>query len=98
MTPLFALLGAACLVNLAVSVLVIRSRLYSPVQKLLQCLLLWLIPILGPVGIWAFLRAQHRWEKYDTRAFPEPSEKMVVVEINDAINDSAGVGADGGGD
>jgi hypothetical protein len=97
-TPFLALLGAACLINLAISVLVWRSRFYSPAQKLLQCLLVWLVPILGPVGIWAFLRAQHRWETYDTRAYPEPSEKMVVIEIDGTITDSVSAGSNGSGD
>ena len=98
MSTMLALVGVACLVNLIVSVLVIRSHFYSPAQKLAQCAIVWLVPLLGPVAIWSFLRAQYRWKKYDTRAYPEPTKKMVAVEINDAIHDSAGGGAQGGSD
>lgn len=96
-TTLLVLLGIACLMNLAASVAVIRSHFYSPAQKLAQCLIVWLVPILGPVGIWAFLRAQHGWETYDTRAYPERSQKMVAIEINNAINDGFGSGGAHGG-
>lgn len=88
--------GVVCGVNLLVSLMVVRSRFYSLGQKAAQCAIVWLLPILGSVGVWAFLRAQYKWEKHDTRAYPEPSEKMVVVEINDAINDSGGNAGAGG--
>lgn len=83
---LACILGSA---NLMVSFLVARSTFYSPVQKLAQCLIVWLVPILGAVGIWAFLRAQYNWKRYDTRAYPEPSKKMVAVEIENSIHDSS---------
>ncbi len=77
-----ALLGLVLLGNFAVSIQVLRSRYYSTPQMLVQCGIVWLIPILGAVGVWAFLRSQHGWDKYDTRAYPEPSEKMVVTELD----------------
>lgn len=77
-----ALLGLVLIGNLAVSIPVLRSCFYSPRQKLIQCGIVWLMPILGAVGVWAFLRSQHGWEKYDTRAYSEPSEKMVVTELD----------------
>lgn len=97
-TPVYALGCVLGLINLYISIIVIRCPFYSPTQKLAQCLIVWLIPIIGPVGIWSFMRAQYNWQKYDTRAYPEPSQKMVAVEINNAIHDSfpdAG-GSDGG--
>jgi hypothetical protein len=78
----FASLGLVLLGNFAVSILVLRSRYYSTPQKLVQCGIIWFIPILGAVGVWAFLKSQYGWEKYDTRAYPEPSEKMVVAELD----------------
>ncbi|HZE60984.1 MAG TPA: hypothetical protein VE085_10545 [Burkholderiales bacterium] len=93
-----ALLAALVIGNLAVSVALIRCRFYTPLQKLVQAAIVWLIPILGAVGIWSFLRAQYNWEKYDTRAFPEPTQKGVAIEVNNAIHDSFGGGAEGGGD
>ncbi len=92
MNPLVALGVALFLINLYVSILVIRSHFYSGTQKFAQCLIVWLIPIFGPAGIWSFLRAQYKWEKYNTRAYPERSEKMVAAEINNAINDNFGGG------
>jgi hypothetical protein len=98
MNVMLALLGAALLVNLIVSVSVIRSPFYSGTQKLAQCAIVWLVPLLGPVAIWSFLRAQHGWRAYDTRAYPEPTKKMVAVEINDAVIGNLGGGSHGGSD
>lgn len=92
MDSVLVFLGVACLINLIVSVSVVRSQFYSPAQKLAQCAIVWFVPLLGPVAIWSFLRAQYRWKMYDTRAFPERTEKMVAVEINDAIHDNLGGG------
>jgi hypothetical protein len=96
---LLTLLAVLVLANLVVSFQVARSHFYSSTQKFAQCAIVWFIPVLGVVGIWAFLRAQYRWEKYDTRAYPEHSQKMVAVEISNAVLDSFGDGgAHGGGD
>jgi hypothetical protein len=85
--------------NLVVSILVVRSRFYSPFQKWAQCAIVWLIPVLGAVGVWAFLLAQYRWEKYDTRAYPEPSQKMVLAELDSSANGhSVEGGVQGGSD
>lgn len=54
----------------------------SAFQKLAQCSIVWLVPIIGAVGIWAFLRSQYNWNKFDTRAYPEHSEKMVLLELD----------------
>lgn len=78
--------------NCAVSVALVRCHFYSRLQKLAQLAIIWCIPVLGAVGIWAFLRAQYKWEKFDTRAFPEPSEKAVAVEVQNAIHNGLGGG------
>jgi hypothetical protein len=91
---LISVLGA---INLAVSISVIRSPFYSPFQKAAQCAIVWLIPLFGSVAVWAFLRSQHNWEKYDTRAFPEPSEKGVAIEIDHAIHENHGENGEVGG-
>ncbi len=91
-----AVIAAVVIGNLAVSVALIRSRFYTSRQKLAQCAIVWFIPILGAVAVCAFLRAQYNWEKYDTRAFPEPTQKGVAIEVQNAIHDSFGGGADGG--
>lgn len=67
-----------------------HSDFYSSWQKIAQCALVWFIPIIGALGVWAFLRSQYKWEKYDTRAHPEYSEKMVNVEIANEIHDHFG--------
>ena len=91
--------GALVLANLVSSFLVLRSRYYSPGQKLAQCAIVWAIPLAGAVGIWAFLRAQEHADVFDTRAYPEPSQRAMAAEIDNAIHDSfdAGGGGDGGG-
>lgn len=81
---------ALALANLWVSVSVIRSPFYSAGQKIAQCFIVWLIPLFGAVGIWAFLRSQYNWQKYDTRAYPEGSEKGMAVAVQDAIHESGG--------
>ena len=54
----------------------------SSFQKAAQCAVVWLVPIVGAVGIWAFLRSQYNWKKFDTRAYPERSEKMVLLALD----------------
>lgn len=83
-----AAIGIVALANIRVSALVIRCPMFSSFQKLAQCAIVWFVPLLGAVGIWAFVRSQYNWAKYDTRAFSEGSEKMVLVEL-----DKAGHGA-----
>lgn len=90
------ILGGA---NLVVSFLVVRSEFYSSFQKFAQCLIVWLMPILGAVGVWGFLRVPYKWKMYDTRAYPAPAEEMVAVEIDSFIHDSSGdAGGNGGSD
>lgn len=90
LNPLIVSGGVLCLVNLYVSVLVIRSHFYSAKQKSAQCAIVWLVPIFGAIGIWSFLRAQYKWEKYNTRAYPERAQRMVAVEVSNAIHENAG--------
>ena len=95
---LLGLLLVVVAINVYVSLRVCRSHYYSSNQKAVQCLMIWLIPVLGPIGIWVFLRTQVGWEKYDTRAFPEPSKKMVVVEVSNSIMENLGGGTDASAD
>ncbi|RIX41985.1 MAG: hypothetical protein D3M94_19245 [Rhodocyclales bacterium GT-UBC] len=84
MTLLLALgaLAAIVSIDLAVSLQVLRSPMFSATQKTAQCAIVWLLPIIGPIGIWAFLRSQSDWKTFDTRAYPEHSEKMVVPTLD----------------
>lgn len=99
MKAVLVVAGVLCAANLTVSYLVIRSPFYSRGQKAAQCVIVWSLPILGPIGVWAFLRSQFGWAKYDTRAYREPSEKMIAVEVDDAISSghSHGTETDGHG-
>jgi hypothetical protein len=83
-------IGAIAVTNIRVSALVIKCPMFSSFQKVAQCLIVWLVPLLGAVGIWAFIRSQYYWAKYDTGAFPEDSEKMVLVELDKSEQGVAG--------
>jgi hypothetical protein len=72
--------------------------MFSSFQKVAQCLIVWLVPLLGAVGIWAFVRSQYNRAKYDTRALPEDSEKMVLVELDKSEHGASGVVGETHGD
>ncbi|GAB4060874.1 hypothetical protein [Uliginosibacterium sediminicola] len=84
-SAIVAVVGLLCAANLWVSISVGKCQFYSPLQKSVQIAIIWLFPILGCVCVWSFLRAQYNWQMYDTRAFPEPAEKMRPIEIEDAL-------------
>lgn len=73
---------AIAFANVVVSARVVKCPMLSTFQKAAQCSIVWLVPIIGAVGIWAFLRSQYNWNKFDTRAYPEHSEKMVLLELD----------------
>jgi hypothetical protein len=81
--------------NIFVSILVARSHYYSPLQKVIQCVIVWVVPLIGPTAIWAFLRAQEHGDLFDTRANLDHRQKMIGAEIDSAIHESSGAG---GGD
>jgi len=93
-----AAIGAIVVANIRVSALVIKCPMFSSSQKVAQCLIVWLVPLLGVVGIWAFVRSQYNWGKYDTRAFPEDSEKMVLVELNKSEHGASAIAGEAHGD
>ena len=52
-------LGSLCVLVIAnawVSWRVHRASVYEPRQKTLQLALVWLVPVLGPLSVWLFLR------------------------------------------
>jgi hypothetical protein len=57
---LFALITAVLLLDLAVGIAVARSDLYEPRQKRFQYLLIGLVPVIGALIVWFFLREQSR--------------------------------------
>lgn len=90
--------GAIAVANIRVSALVIKCPMFSSFQKVTQCLIVWLVPLLGAVGIWAFVRSQYNWAKCDTRAFPEDSEKMLLAELDKSEHGESGVAGETNGD
>ena len=73
-------LAALAVVNLLVSLAVVRSGYYTQIQIVWQVLLIWLAPVIGPVLIGAFLRSQRGNPMFDTCAFPDTNEKGVALE------------------
>lgn len=84
---LILLLAALGALNLAVSFPLLTSPFYSTEQKAVQLAVVWLLPVVGAVLILSFLRAQFKWKKQDTRTYPEPSEKMVLTELDNSAHD-----------
>ena len=80
-----ALLSILVLANLLVSVAVSRTHYYSRHQKLVQVLLVWLLPLIGAVGIGVFLYSQRDNTMFNTRAYPEPSQKAVAHTVHESI-------------
>lgn len=89
MTPssLIAIVLLAILIvaNLVVSVAVARTHYYDRRQKFVQVLLVWLLPLIGAVGVGVFLYSQRDTTMFDTRAYPEPSEKAVAHTVHESI-------------
>jgi hypothetical protein len=80
-----ALLAALGLANLVVSLAVARSHYYGAGQKVAQITLVWALPVVGALGVGAFLYSQRDNPTFDTRAFPEPSEKAIAHTIHESI-------------
>jgi hypothetical protein len=59
-TSLKAIAATLLLFNCIVSICVIRSSYYSALQKMAQCLIVWVLPLLGPIFVWNFLRTQDK--------------------------------------
>ena len=85
MDTITALVVALIIANLAVSIALLRSAYYQPAQKLAQICIVWLLPALGALLIGAFLYSQRDRTMFNTRAYPERSEKMLGVSIHDAV-------------
>jgi hypothetical protein len=82
--PVSLLIGLAA-ANVVVSVALMRTHYYSPAQKLVQILLVWLVPVVGAIGIGVFLYSQRDNTKFDTRAYPEHAERAVSYTIHESI-------------
>lgn len=68
---LFALLGGIILwLNIAATLAIARDSLGEPQQRMLQLLLVWLLPVLGAVAVLYF----HRPREKPTGKYDEPAE------------------------
>ena len=94
-----ATLAFLAIANVAMTVLILRSSAYQRRQKLLQLLLIWLVPVLGPVIVWSFLRGIEG-QRVAT-PFPERSDYSVLppdhVNLNGDAADIGGLGGSHGG-
>ncbi len=54
----FPLLAALVVVNAIASLLVLRARVFSPSQRMLQVAVVWLIPLAGAIVCAVFARSQ----------------------------------------
>ena len=50
------ILTVLAIANIVVTALLLRSRLYSRGQQLTQLALIWLLPVIGFITVWYFLR------------------------------------------
>jgi ABC-type transport system involved in multi-copper enzyme maturation permease subunit len=79
------LLGTLLVANVVVSIAIAGAVYYSPQQKIAQILLIWFVPLIGAIGVGVFLYSQRDNEMYDTRAYPEPSEKAIAYTIHESV-------------
>ena len=72
-----ALLVTFCVVvayQLWVSILVVRTAIYEPTQKLLQCIGIWLIPIIGAVIVHSILKTEGKPPYKPEKEWTEPGD------------------------
>ena len=53
----YALLIVLCLLNLFVSVFIAKRDDLERFQKIAQIIIVWLIPVIGAIGLWSFNRS-----------------------------------------
>ena len=90
MTIAWLSVGVLVTANVLVTFFVVRSLLFSSAQKLAQCALIWLVPVLGCIGVGIFLYSQRDNPLYNTRAYPEHSEKANLSLVEPAIHNIEG--------
>jgi formate/nitrite transporter FocA (FNT family) len=82
MELLLLLVGSTVLFTYAwyVSTLVLAAKFYSIGQKVVQCLLVWLLPLVGAVIVHWFFRLHHAEPDKPDRAFT-PQEEPSLDEM-----------------
>ncbi|MCL1056907.1 hypothetical protein L2729_02735 [Shewanella gelidimarina] len=58
MEYLLILLGIFFLLNILVSFYIGRHQDLEPIQKVIQIIVVWLLPFIGGIGLWLFNRSQ----------------------------------------
>ena len=77
--------------NAWVCVGVLRNPWYSRTQKALQCSLVWLLPVLGLILVWSFLRSQSEMPPKEAGFLPQQDQGVSGPEFHRP-------GISGGGD
>ena len=72
--------------DIYVCVLLVRSDFLSKQQKIAQAMIVWIIPMMGSVLIWCFLRSQNYQSKFDPAASTDRTEKGIDIAINEALH------------
>jgi hypothetical protein len=66
-------IGGLLLYQLWISAVIFRASEYDSQQRMLQCLIVWLIPVIGAIGCHFFLRnSRGQVKREDFRFVPQP--------------------------
>ena len=74
--------GALIIANVWVCVGALRSPWYSSTQRAIQCTLVWLLPVIGLVVVWSFLRAQSDMRRTKDNFEPQHDQGVSGPEFN----------------
>ena len=83
--------------NLIVTILLLRAPDYDRSQKAIQTLLVWLLPVIGAVLVWQFLRAE-RVPPEQENPFPEHRDAVGGYPRPDAATGRSSRREDTGGE
>jgi hypothetical protein len=83
-------LGVLALIDTIVCAFVVRSSYHSPRQKLMQCAIVWLIPIIGPLVVAVFLYSQRDAPSDGTRSYHEPDDAPAWAAPDPFLHDGHG--------
>jgi len=78
-------IGALLIANLGVSIAIGRSGYFASNQKVAQIVVVWLLPLIGAVLVGVFLYSQRDNPRFDTRTFPETSEKAIAATVSESL-------------
>ena len=88
---------ALLLGNLVVTIGLVRSPAYTGEQKILQCLLVWLIPLVGALLAWSVLREERqKWRADNPHPDGEDASGLTRDHSGHSHGHSGGDGHGGG--